>query len=80
MSIPISRAKFEELNMDLFRKTIAPVKQVLQDAGMDKSKVDQIVLVGGSTRIPKVRLAAPPCAVAAAAAASDTALQLELRQ
>ena len=51
-----SRAKFEEINMDLFRKTLAPVKQVLQDAGMDKSKIDQVVLVGGSTRIPKVQL------------------------
>jgi molecular chaperone DnaK (HSP70) len=41
--------------MDLFKKTIAPVKQVLQDAGMDKKLVHQIVLVGGSTRIPKVQ-------------------------
>ena len=51
-----TRAKFEELNMDLFKKTLAPVKQVLQDASMDKKQVNQIVLVGGSTRIPKVRL------------------------
>eukprot|EP00607_Mallomonas_marina_P004635 CAMPEP_0182428998 /NCGR_PEP_ID=MMETSP1167-20130531/25389_1 /TAXON_ID=2988 /ORGANISM="Mallomonas Sp, Strain CCMP3275" /LENGTH=625 /DNA_ID=CAMNT_0024612287 /DNA_START=377 /DNA_END=2255 /DNA_ORIENTATION=+ len=54
-SVTLSRAKFEELNSDLFKKTIAPVKQVLADAGMDKSKVDEIVLVGGSTRIPKVQ-------------------------
>jgi len=40
--------------MDLFKKTILPVKQVLEDAGVDKKKVDEIVLVGGSTRIPKV--------------------------
>ena len=53
-SLPFSRAKFEELNMDLFKKTILPVKQVLEDAGVDKKKVDEIVLVGGSTRIPKV--------------------------
>jgi heat shock protein 5 len=53
-SMPFTRAKFEEMNMDLFKKTLAPVKQVLADAGMQKSQVNQIVLVGGSTRIPKV--------------------------
>lgn len=53
--MPITRAKFEELNMDLFKKTIAPVKQVLQDSGMEKVAVHQVVLVGGSTRIPKVQ-------------------------
>ena len=41
--------------MDLFKKTLAPVKQVLQDASIDKKDVHQIVLVGGSTRIPKVQ-------------------------
>jgi len=51
----ITRAKFEELNLDLFKKTIAPVKQVMQDAAMEKNDVHQIVLVGGSTRIPKVQ-------------------------
>ncbi|KAI0221475.1 ATPase with role in protein import into the ER [Massospora cicadina] len=51
----ITRAKFEELNNDLFKKTLAPVKQVLKDAGIDKGSVDEIVLVGGSTRIPKVQ-------------------------
>ena len=54
-SATISRAKFEELNNDLFRKTMIPVTQVLKDAEMSKSKVDQIILVGGSTRIPKVQ-------------------------
>jgi molecular chaperone DnaK (HSP70) len=54
-STTISRAKFEELNIDLFKKTIAPVTQVLKDAGMSKTQVDQIILVGGSTRIPKVQ-------------------------
>ncbi len=54
-SASISRAKFEELNNDLFRKTMIPVTQVLKDAGMSKSKVDQIILVGGSTRIPKIQ-------------------------
>jgi molecular chaperone DnaK (HSP70) len=54
-STTISRAKFEELNSDLFKKTMTPVTQVLKDAGMAKSQVDQIILVGGSTRIPKVQ-------------------------
>jgi molecular chaperone DnaK (HSP70) len=54
-SLPITRAKFEELNIDLFKKTMEPVKQVLQDAQLKKSDVHQIVLVGGSTRIPKVQ-------------------------
>merc|ERR1712012_1508221 len=51
----LTRARFEELNMDLFRKTMEPVKKVLADAGLKKSEVDEIVLVGGSTRIPKVQ-------------------------
>lgn len=50
----LTRAKFEELNMDLFKKTIKPVEQVLKDAKVKKDEVDDIVLVGGSTRIPKV--------------------------
>ena len=53
----ITRARFEELNADLFRKCMHPVEQVLKDAKMDKSKVDEIVLVGGSTRIPKIQQA-----------------------
>ncbi|EPY50849.1 heat shock protein BiP [Schizosaccharomyces cryophilus OY26] len=51
----LSRAKFEELNMDLFKRTLKPVEQVLKDSGLKKSEVDDIVLVGGSTRIPKVQ-------------------------
>ncbi|VDI56549.1 heat shock 70kDa protein 5 [Mytilus galloprovincialis] len=51
----ISRAKFEELNMDLFRTTMRPVQRVLEDAYMKKSEIDEIVLVGGSTRIPKIQ-------------------------
>ncbi|KAG7447251.1 heat shock protein 70 [Guyanagaster necrorhizus] len=51
----LTRAKFEELNMDLFRKTMKPVEQVLKDAGVKKEDVDEVVLVGGSTRIPKVQ-------------------------
>ena len=54
-NVTISRAKFEELCMDLFRKSIEPVSKVLLDAKMDKNNVHEIVLVGGSTRIPKVR-------------------------
>lgn len=50
----ITRAKFEDLCMDLFRKTIEPVDRVLKDAKMSKSDVNEVVLVGGSTRIPKV--------------------------
>jgi len=50
----LTRARFEELCADLFKKTIAPVQQVLDDASMKKSEIDEIVLVGGSTRIPKV--------------------------
>lgn len=51
----LTRAKFEELNNDLFKGTLDPVKQVLEDADMKKSDIDEIVLVGGSTRIPKVQ-------------------------
>ncbi|KAI2633385.1 heat shock protein 70 family [Xylaria nigripes] len=51
----LTRAKFEELNMDLFKRTLKPVKQVLDDAKMKKEEIDDIVLVGGSTRIPKVQ-------------------------
>ena len=52
----LTRARFEELNMDLFRNTLKPVQKVLDDAGWKKSNIDEIVLVGGSTRIPKVDL------------------------
>ncbi|GBG61829.1 hypothetical protein CBR_g23785 [Chara braunii] len=51
----ITRARFEEMNMDLFRKCVGPVEQCLADAKINKSRVDQVVLVGGSTRIPKVQ-------------------------
>lgn len=51
----LTRAKFEELNMDLFKKTLKPVEQVLKDAKVRKDEIDDIVLVGGSTRIPKVQ-------------------------
>lgn len=51
----ITRAKFESLCMTLFQKCLEPVKKVLQDSGCSKSDVDELVLVGGSTRIPKVQ-------------------------
>ena len=51
----ITRARFEELCGDLFRSTLAPVERVLQDSKMDKRAVHDVVLVGGSTRIPKVQ-------------------------
>ncbi|CAN1793686.1 Luminal-binding protein 5 [Linum perenne] len=51
----LTRARFEELNMDLFKKTMEVVKSTMEDAGVEKSDVDEIVLVGGSTRIPRVR-------------------------
>ncbi|KAJ3092812.1 ATPase with role in protein import into the ER [Quaeritorhiza haematococci] len=54
LSETLTRAKFEELNMDLFKKTLKPVERVLKDASLSKSEVHDIVLVGGSTRIPKV--------------------------
>ncbi|CAN0880652.1 Heat shock 70 kDa protein BIP2 [Linum grandiflorum] len=54
-SEPFSRAKFDELNLELFKKTLEVVKRTMEDAKLNKSEIDEIVLVGGSTRIPKVR-------------------------
>ena len=51
----MTRARLEELCADLFKKTITPVQTVLDDAGMKKSEIDEVVLVGGSTRIPKIQ-------------------------
>jgi len=51
----LTRAKFEELNMDLFRSTMKPVQKVLEDSDLKKADIHEIVLVGGSTRIPKVQ-------------------------
>jgi molecular chaperone DnaK len=55
LQMKLSRAKFEQLVDDLLQKTVGPTKQALSDAGIDPSKVDEVVLVGGSTRIPKVQ-------------------------
>ncbi|KAK9691922.1 hypothetical protein RND81_09G229000 [Saponaria officinalis] len=54
-SEPLTRARFEELNIDLFKKTLGPVKKALEDAHLKKNDINEIVLVGGSTRIPKVQ-------------------------
>ena len=52
----VTRARFEELCADLFRGTLEPVEKSLRDAKMDKSAINDIVLVGGSTRIPKIQV------------------------
>ena len=54
-NIQLTRAKFEELCNDLFKKTLDPVENVLRDSKLDKSQINEVVLVGGSTRIPRVQ-------------------------
>lgn len=51
----LTRAKFEQLNDDLIRKTIEPCRKALSDAGIDKSDIDEVILVGGSTRVPAIQ-------------------------
>jgi molecular chaperone DnaK len=55
LQMKLTRAKFEQLVDDLLQKTVGPTKQALADAGLDPSKIDEVVLVGGSTRIPRVQ-------------------------
>jgi molecular chaperone DnaK len=55
LQMKLTRAKFEQLVDDLLQKTVGPTKQALSDAGVDPKKIDEVVLVGGSTRIPKVQ-------------------------
>src|SRR2546426_2867329 len=55
LQMKLTRAKFEQLVEDLLQKTVGPTKQALNDAGLDPSKIEEVVLVGGSTRIPKVQ-------------------------
>ncbi|KAK9833849.1 hypothetical protein WJX74_007814 [Apatococcus lobatus] len=55
LSEPLTRARFEELNADLFKKTLGPVQRAMKDAGLKKEEIHEIVMVGGSTRIPKVQ-------------------------
>ncbi|MEO7158390.1 MAG: molecular chaperone DnaK, partial [Vicinamibacterales bacterium] len=55
LAMKLSRAKFESLVEDMLQRTVGPTKQALTDAGLDSSKIDEVVLVGGSTRIPRVQ-------------------------
>src|SRR6187402_3481686 len=55
LAMKLTRARFEQLVEDLLQKTVGPTKQALADAGVDPSKIDEVVLVGGSTRIPRVQ-------------------------
>lgn len=55
LNINLTRAKFEQLIDDLIEKTVGPCEQAIKDAGISKSKIDEVILVGGSTRIPKVQ-------------------------
>jgi molecular chaperone DnaK len=55
LNVTLSRAKFEQLVEDLVKRTIPPMKAALKDAGLDPSEVDEVILVGGSTRIPKIQ-------------------------
>ncbi len=55
LTMKLTRSKFEQLVEDLLQKTVGPTKQALSDAGVDPSKIDEVVLVGGSTRIPRVQ-------------------------
>jgi molecular chaperone DnaK len=55
LQMKLTRAKFEQLVDDLLQKTVGPTRQALSDAGVDPSKIDEVVLVGGSTRIPRVQ-------------------------
>ncbi|KAH9689470.1 Heat shock 70 kDa protein BIP3 [Citrus sinensis] len=54
-SEPLTRARFEELNLDLFKKVMRPVKKALEDTGLKKTDIHEIVLVGGSTQIPRIQ-------------------------
>jgi molecular chaperone DnaK len=55
LNVTLTRAKFEQLVDDLFQRILPPMKQALQDANLDPAKIDEVILVGGSTRIPKVQ-------------------------
>jgi molecular chaperone DnaK len=55
LNLSLTRAKFEQLVDDLIQRTIAPMKQALKDAGLDPKQIDEVILVGGSTRIPKLQ-------------------------
>ncbi len=77
----LTRAKFEELNSDLFKKTLKPLAKVLKDSGLKKSDINEVVLVGGSTRIPKVshEQTYMPCAASASMHDASYSVMLMLR-
>src|SRR5207342_3486491 len=55
LAMKLTRARFEQLVEDLLQRTVGPTRQALKDAGVDPGKIDEVVLVGGSTRIPRVQ-------------------------
>ena len=55
LAMKLSRARFEQLVEDLLQKTVEPVRRALSDAGLDASGIDEVVMVGGSTRVPRVQ-------------------------
>ncbi len=55
LNLSLTRAKFEQLVDDLIKRTIPPMQQALKDAGLDPKQIDEVILVGGSTRIPKIQ-------------------------
>ena len=55
LNLTLSRAKFDELVADLVERTVEPCKKALSDAGLSSSEIDEVILVGGSTRIPKIQ-------------------------
>ncbi|CAJ1365433.1 unnamed protein product [Effrenium voratum] len=55
LSEPLTRAQFEKLNSELFQRTLEPVRSALKDAGLEKSQITQVILAGGSARIPKIQ-------------------------
>ena len=55
LAMKLSRARFEQIVEDLLQKTVGPVKRALADAGLDASQIDEVVMVGGSTRVPRVQ-------------------------
>src|SRR2546426_7943295 len=55
LNLKLTRARFEQMAEDIFQRSVKPVKQALQDAGMTPDKIDEVVLVGGSTRIPRIQ-------------------------
>ena len=55
MNLTLTQAKFEELVIDLVERTVQPCLQAIDDAGLSKTEIDEVILVGGSTRIPKIQ-------------------------